>query len=230
MKINQFLPSERPRERCIQYGAETLSLRECLAVLLGTGPKNIGCFGLADQILQFTDLTKLDEASFFTTYGTDPLVRLRNVHGLGPAGQAKILVALDLCRRFSEYKSIAKHKTTAKDGLTLEVKKAIPKSMYSSPIEILGFVPYFQDGRVGQFVEIQKGEERFVSVSSQKILRSVLLCKAQGFWLFHNHPGGNDEPSTDDKSMTRNIRWLCKQLDLDFKGHWIVVGQNFVQC
>ena len=46
------LPSEeRPREKLIQSGAETLSNTELLAILIGTGTREVSAIMLANRIL-----------------------------------------------------------------------------------------------------------------------------------------------------------------------------------
>src|SRR6476620_10690599 len=59
---------ERPRERCLDSGPSCLSLRECIAVILCSGPPGIGSLGIASRILERPGSglgTSLEERAFF---------------------------------------------------------------------------------------------------------------------------------------------------------------------
>ena len=53
-KFNRLPKDERPYERCMRHGAEQLSDRELLAVLLRTGAKGQTVLELAGEILKLT--------------------------------------------------------------------------------------------------------------------------------------------------------------------------------
>src|SRR4051794_38343667 len=100
---------ERPRERCLEKGPSTLSLRECLAVLLGSGPPGTGALGLARAILQRPGEGLAhgeEERAFFTAMESSGNSHLSGIDGLGPAGQARLLAAFELGRRYSCYRQI----------------------------------------------------------------------------------------------------------------------------
>jgi DNA repair protein RadC len=49
--IRELPSEERPREKLVQYGAESLSNSELLAILIGTGTKEVSAIMLANRIL-----------------------------------------------------------------------------------------------------------------------------------------------------------------------------------
>src|SRR3954465_3283717 len=88
---------ERPRERCLSHGASCLSLRECLALILGSGPPGSGALGLAGRILELPG-TGLDaeesERAFFTALESSAAPHWDvDAAGLGPAGLARLMAA-----------------------------------------------------------------------------------------------------------------------------------------
>ena len=62
MKMLEVPATERPRERCLEKGARSLSIRECLALILNSGPKGKGSLGLSLEILDRPG-TGMDEAA-----------------------------------------------------------------------------------------------------------------------------------------------------------------------
>src|SRR5256885_1430953 len=95
--------AERPRERCLRVGAQNLSLRECLALLIGSGPPGKGCLGLAADILQLAgaDSEVEQEEIFFRGLESIAAAQLLPLKGLGVAGRARLLAAFELARRYS---------------------------------------------------------------------------------------------------------------------------------
>ena len=51
MSIRNWLPCERPREKLMEHGAQSLSNAELLAVFFGTGRRGATAVDLAHQLL-----------------------------------------------------------------------------------------------------------------------------------------------------------------------------------
>ena len=77
-KFNNLPVQERPYERCIRHGAEGLSDRELLAVLLRTGSKERTVLELAGDLLKL-----VPEKEGFTGLRRLNLEELTSVHGIG---------------------------------------------------------------------------------------------------------------------------------------------------
>jgi len=137
--------SERPRERCLQTGTACLSLRECLALILGSGPPGIGCLGLAHLILTRPGpgMSPSDEErAFFTALELTGMTHLQGFHGLGPSGQAKILAAFELAKRYVFYrmqKSTVQKNTIS--HLANQALTCISQKLRAEVQEWFGFLP-----------------------------------------------------------------------------------------
>ena len=91
MSIRHWLPSERPREKLMEQGPQSLSNAELLAVFFGTGRRGGTAVDLAHQLLaKFGSLRELLCA--------DRRQALAG-HGLGPARYCILQAALELSRR-----------------------------------------------------------------------------------------------------------------------------------
>ncbi len=89
--MNGLAPEDRPREKLLAQGAEVLGTNELVAVVLGTGTRNLSALELANQILSSTGgLEGLARST------PDSLTRLR---GLKSARTARLVAALELGRR-----------------------------------------------------------------------------------------------------------------------------------
>ena len=88
------LPEElRPRERLLRYGEQVLSVPELIAILLGSGTREMTAIQLAEHLL-----TKHDGIRFLrhVTYE-----ELKSVKGIGPAKAARLKAAVELGRRLA---------------------------------------------------------------------------------------------------------------------------------
>lgn len=68
--------------------------------------------------------------------------------------------------------------------------------------------------------------ESHIAGRFRPIMTWALSQGARGLLLAHNHPSGDARPSSIDIEFTRNIRWLCKPLEIDLLDHVIVAGHS----
>ena len=87
---------ERPREKLIAYGPESLSNAELLAVLLHTGTREQSVLHLAESVLG-----KFKERGITSIVHTT-VADLAGIHGIGPSKAASILAAVELGRRLAK--------------------------------------------------------------------------------------------------------------------------------
>ncbi|HYF98166.1 MAG TPA: UPF0758 domain-containing protein, partial [Coxiellaceae bacterium] len=92
MNIRQWPVEERPRERLLKQGAQTLSNAELLAILLGHGTRGKNSVNLARDILSQQDSLKNLFAMSFEHFSKQP--------GLGLAKYAQLQAALEIGKRY----------------------------------------------------------------------------------------------------------------------------------
>ena len=98
LRVADLLPSERPRERLMSYGARSLSNAELLAILLGTGQGagKLSAVGLGQHILQQLSQDQRDPLSVLREIA---IAELTQIHGVGPAKATTIVAAIELGKR-----------------------------------------------------------------------------------------------------------------------------------
>lgn len=94
LKIRDVHEADRPRERLIRQGAESLSNQELLAILLRTGTKESSVLALANRVLvDFEKLHALKHATF---------EEITAIKGIGEAKAVQLLAAIELGRRLAQ--------------------------------------------------------------------------------------------------------------------------------
>ena len=69
---------------------------------------------------------------------------------------------------------------------------------------------------------ISKGSIGSASVPINKLLIRAWENGAKGFFLAHNHPGGDTTPSADDVRVTKRIALVAEACDLQLLRHVVI--------
>lgn len=94
LKIKDVFEADRPRERLIRQGAESLSNQELLAIIMRTGTKEESVLMLANRILfEFERLHALKYAT---------LEELTKIKGVGEAKAVQLLATIELSNRLAK--------------------------------------------------------------------------------------------------------------------------------
>lgn len=95
VKIKDLPEEQRPRERLLKYGAESLSDVELLAILISFGTKDKSALALAEELYNKYG------ASFRGLAGRD-ITELTKIKGLKEAKILNIAAAFEIARRVVE--------------------------------------------------------------------------------------------------------------------------------
>jgi len=103
-KLTDLPKNERPREKLLRYGAETLSNGELLAIILRTGSKSENILSLCNRILcQCGGINGLLNSEF---------EGLQSLKGIGEAKATQLIALSELSKRFKTFKSGSEIKIT----------------------------------------------------------------------------------------------------------------------
>jgi len=115
VRIQDIPEEERPRERLIRSGPESLSNAELLGIILRTGSREENVVSLCSQIFSEYSIKQLSLAN---------VSRLMQVHGVGKAKAAQVAAVFELARRLETFVEEPKRKICSpKDVYTLMYPK-----------------------------------------------------------------------------------------------------------
>lgn len=212
MQIKELPEEERPREKLLQQGPESLKDAELLAIFLRTGIQGKSAIELAEDLLAtFGSLRVLMRAS------QDEFCQAK---GLGPAKYAQLQAVVEMARR--HLKSGFEH-GDAMESPSM-VRDFLRAQLRDSPFE--RFMGLFLDNRhrLIRYEELFRGTIDSASVYPREIVRRALELNAAALIVAHNHPSGVAEPSQSDISITRRLKDALGLIDVRLLDH-LVVGE-----
>jgi DNA repair protein RadC len=212
-KIPDWPEDERPRERLLKHGPDSLADAELLAIILGTGSGQNTSVDLARHLLsRFDGLRGID---------VQPAETLCEINGIGIAKAAGIKAALELAKR------LAQQRWRVREGVTCsqDVYRLFHLRMRDLGRE--EFRALFLTGRNVILSEkiLFEGSLRESVVSPREIILSAVQLSAASVILLHNHPSGDPFPSSEDKVVTRKIAQACEYVDISVLDH-IIIGKD----
>jgi DNA repair protein RadC len=81
--------------------------------------------------------------------------------------------------------------------------------------------------RLVAFERVCSGTVDQTAAYPREILELALRLKASGLILVHNHPGGDTNPSQQDKNLTETVARAVKELGIRLLDHLIVAGDAY---
>jgi len=210
MAIRDWPASERPREKLLARGAQSLSDAELLAIFLRTGVTGKSAVDLARELLQAFDGLRPLLAASQTAFCAAP--------GLGNAKYAQLQAVLEMGRRHL-YEGLARGESLTSPASSREYLQA---RLCHYPYEV--FACLFLDNRHRLIAceELFRGTVNGASVHPREVVRRALEHNAAAVILAHNHPSGIAEPSQADIQLTGRLRDALGLVDVRVLDHLVV--------
>lgn len=210
MAITDWPTDDRPREKMLAKGAESLSDAELVAIFLRTGVKGRSAVDLArDALGRFGSLTALFGAST-GDFCASP--------GLGEAKYAQLQAVLEMARRALREKLA--------NGIALNSPQAVRDylRLRLQALEHEVFVGVFLDAqnRLLAVEELFRGTLTQTSVYPREIVKRALSHNAAAIIFAHNHPSGIAEPSRADEMLTQTLKQALALVDVKVLDHFVV--------
>ena len=212
-RITDLAADERPRERLIQNGAQSLNTAELLAILLRVGVPGENAVQVGQRLLQqFGGLGGLHRASY---------EEVRAQHGIGEAKAAALKAAIELGRRLS-LQAPEERPSINSPG---DAAALVQYEMSALEQEHLRVILLDTRNQVLDIVELYRGSLNASPVRIAELFKPAIRRNAAALILVHNHPSGDPTPSADDIALTKAVREAGRLLDIDLLDH-LVIGQG----
>jgi DNA repair protein RadC len=216
LSIKNWAEADRPREKLLEKGRNALSDAELIAILLGSGTKDLTAVELAKNILHHVgnDLNKLGKLS---------IKELMQHKGVGKAKAITIAAALELGRRRKESES--KQKKFIKSSK--DAYEFISPFLSDLHHEEFWAIYLNRNNSIIHYAKIGQGGISATIADIRIILKTAIEQLASGIIICHNHPSGNIKPSESDISLTNRIKEAAKLLEINLLDHIIFTDKSY---
>ena len=205
---------ERPREKAICNGIETLSNQELIAVILRTGNKEMSVLNLASLLLE--------EIGGFQALKDVDYYQLTKIKGIKQAKAIELMASIELAKRMQKENTKRFVIKEPQDGyeyikhkLMFEKQEKVILLCLNSRLEIIQEKLLFIGSGVASMLE------------TKEVFHHTLRCGANRIILIHNHPSGNLKPSPEDIRLTKQIREASNFMRIKILDHIIISDTEY---
>jgi DNA repair protein RadC len=209
--IRELPADERPRERLLSQGPQSLGDAELLAVLLRTGRPGASAIDLARDLLR--------QAGGLAALAALPPARMA-ARGLGGAKAASVAAAVEIGRRLARTELVERVPL----GRPAAVASYLALRYARRDQEVFGALYLDTRHRLLAERELYRGTVNRTAVEPREILKEGLLAGATACLLFHTHPSGDPSPSAEDLAFTRRVAEACEVVGVKLLDHLILGG------
>jgi len=214
--IKSWSEEDRPREKLLLKGPKALTNAELLAILIGSGSKELNALELAKTILNKAE-------NNLKALGGLSVKQLTAFKGIGHAKAISIAAALELGRRRKDELEDSKNKITSSKDVYNFVFPFLADSKQEHFIVLL----LNRSNQVIKKVEVSIGGVSGTLVDPKIVFHAALEELSSSIILCHNHPSGNIKPSQADLEITKKISDGAKLFDISVLDHLIFSEEHY---
>ncbi|WP_042342329.1 RadC family protein [Bacillus timonensis] len=214
--IRDYPREERPRERLVTDGADSLSNHELLAILLRTGSKEESVIQLSNRLLhRFEGLRLLKDAS---------VEEITSIKGIGTAKAVQIMAAVELGRRIGKLQYEDRYVIRSpEDGA-----KYVMEDMRFLTQEHFVCLYLNTKNQVIHRQTIFIGSLNASIVHPREVYKEAFRRSAASIICIHNHPSGDPAPSREDIEVTKRLVECGRIIGIELLDHLIIGEHKFV--
>jgi len=207
---------DRPREKLLLRGSQSLTDAELLAILLRTGTKGKSVIQIAyDLVARYGNLASLSTKSHS---------ELIKTNGIKKNKAATLVAAFEIGKRIAVQ------------------SKWFSDKKITSPEDIANiFIPLLKDelnehfyvvclnsaNKIIRLELVSTGSLDSSIVHPREVFKIAIENSAKSIIFVHNHPSGNSEPSNEDIAITKKLIEASKLMEIPVFDHLIIAENSF---
>ncbi len=215
--IKNWAEEDRPREKMLQKGVRSLTSAELLAILIGSGNREMTAVDLSKKILN-------DVNNNLQMLGKKSIQELiAQYKGVGEAKAITILAAMELGRRRQMEKAIERPQITGSQSVA-DIFQPLLADLSHEEFWVLLLN---RNNKIISSEKISQGGVSGTVVDVKLIFKRALENLASSIILCHNHPSENTSPSKQDLDITHKCKVAGQALGVEVLDHIIIAGSRY---
>jgi len=201
MRLHDFDPENRPRERFLTSGPASLSPAELLAIILRFGSRKLNIVDTCNEIIARFTLEKLVNIT---------IGELQEIKGIGETKAMQIVAVFELNKRLHYAKNIFEYMT---DRIPDETKEHLFVLHLNTKNQII------------KTEQVSVGTLNAALIHPREVFKAAIKESAHAIILVHNHPSGDVEPSNADKQITELLKKASTVIQIELLDH-VIIGKT----
>lgn len=211
--------TERPYEKCLAGGAQSLTDGELLAVILRNGTRQCSAVDLACLLLNKHPVYKGLAGLHHLDYRA-----LLEIPGIGKVKAIELLCLVELSKRLSRATNDQMPDFSDPERIAEYYMEEL-RHLETEKVMLLVLNNRY---RLIRDVVISTGSSTEAYVSVKDIFLAALRDGAVYIILMHNHPSGDPEPSDEDVLLTRRIQEAGDLVGIPLSDHIVIGDHSYV--
>ena len=214
IRVSDIPLNERPVEKLLQFGVESLSNEELLAILLRTGTKGENVIALSKRLLiELDGLDGLLNVSF---------EEASKIKGIKKVKACQIIAMMELFNRFKTLKS---QKENLKISSPKDVSTLLINEMSNFKQEVFKLILLNTKNIIIGTKDVFKGTLNSSIVHPREVFKEAVQRGSANIIVCHNHPSGDPNPSKEDIDITLRLKECGNIMGIGLLDH-IIIGNN----
>ena len=217
VRINDIPENERPIEKLLINGPDSLNNAELLAIILRTGIRGENVIALSNRLLSEVD-------------GLDGLLvsnysEITNIKGIKKIKASQIIAMVELFSRFKTLRSLSKgYKISSPSQLS----EMLMNEMTDLSQEVLKLIMLNTKNEVIGVKDVFKGSLNTSIVHPREIFKEAVKRSSASIIICHNRPSGDPSPSKEDINITMRLKECGSIMGIGLLDHIIIGNKKFV--
>ena len=216
LKITDWAVEDRPREKLIRNGTNSLSDAELLAILINSGTKDKSAVDLGRELLGIVN-------NNLNSLGKLTISDFTKLHGIGAARAVTIAAALELGRR----RKLAEVPDFPQIKCSKDVADIFQPLLSDLPHEEFWILFLNRSNKVINRMKLSQGGISGTVTDVRMVMKKAIEYLASGIIVCHNHPSGNLNPSESDSKITQKIKEAGNLMDIPLLDHLIISDKDY---
>lgn len=216
LKITDWAVEDRPREKLIRNGTNSLSDAELLAILINSGTKDKSAVDLGRELLGIVN-------NNLNSLGKLTISDFTKLHGIGAARAVTIAAALELGRR----RKLAEVPDFQQIKCSKDVADIFQPLLSDLPHEEFWILFLNRSNKVINRMKLSQGGISGTVTDVRMVMKKAIEYLASGIIVCHNHPSGNLNPSESDSKITQKIKEAGNLMDIPLLDHLIISDKDY---
>ena len=217
LEIKNIPEYERPKEKLLTCGAETLSNSELLSIIIGTGLKSESSVELSNRILN-----ELNDLDGILTAEYNDIISIRGIK----SGKASQIMALS--ELFKRFRTLRAGRKNVKIVSPKDLAELLMGEMSYLNQEVLKVITLSTKNTIIEAKDVFRGSLNNSIVHPREIFKRAISSHSASVIICHNHPSGDPTPSREDINITLRIKECGKIIGIPLIDHIIIGNNKFV--